>query len=240
MNNDLTIWKGGTLPLLQYAPLGLVITTQQRFFIPEEILVSRFGIVAMTVADKEPGRRCVTYSDAEWTGVEDNGTGHEYPHDSVRRAHFSHTDRGFSIIRIFILPKLLLEIFESDEFLGPPMISKCACKGTVSESFDEMPASPNTSPLFMTEPLVQNVTCAAWLAAGIPDQKPPIRSQWSAWISFHGWFAFKSAVAEAQLSLEKGLENFDDFIGRLTKQPKCYAKIATHEELPPISNCQPP
>lgn len=226
-NQSIVLWRGDVLPLLANQALENSPIIQTRFFLPGEVLVSRYGIVAMLVVDSRPKHRKVSYTDTEVTGINwsekwhrENITGY----DPIRRAHFVNTEEGFSIIRAFALPPQVVKIFKSDGFLGEPMIAKCVCDQAFDMPFDEMEASTNQSPIEEALPLIEAVAFAVWEAARIPaDFEMYEWQQYRTWLSFHGWFAFAQAIEQGQLALTRAVSNFDSFLQRFAPQMSPYS-----------------
>lgn len=223
-DTDVVLWKGSlTQALVSRAGANSPII-QSRFFIPSEVLVSRYGVVGMLIVDSKPDHRKVSYTNTEWIGLDCTEDSLEFKdYDPVRRAHFVGTERGLSIIRVFGLPSQVADVFEKDSFLGEPMIAKCACDRTFDVEFDEEPAKFNWNPVDGAMPLIQTVALAGWESAGLPHDTVKQWRQFRTWLSFHGWFAFEQAVGQAQQSLERAIYNFDNFLQRMAPRVQPYS-----------------
>ncbi len=244
MANEMVLWRGG-LTSLQFGNQGVtdLITSddspilQPRFFLPAEVIVGRYGVVGMVIADNRPEYRWVSYDDGEWTGIGYRESDMYGVTDPVKRAHFLNTESGFSLLRTFALPAQIAEVFDRDKFLGEPMIEKCACDSVFDEGveFDERRALPEYQPVKNALPLMETIAQAAWHSAGIPGDKTYEWKQYRTWISFHGWFVFSQAIVQAQLALEKAIGNFDYFLSRQAAHIQPY----TSTELIRTSNALP-
>ena len=111
---------------------------EPRFFLPEDIVVSRYGIIGFLIVDNHPEQRNVTYANPEWTGIKIDeytlGLG-----DKKNSPHFFKTDKGFKMVRYFILPPNVGDFFAQDKYLNEAMIDKMCRQETFAEEFDEEP-----------------------------------------------------------------------------------------------------
>jgi hypothetical protein len=233
-DSDIILWQGGVRSLTirgeNTTDLALDSTSQMpppRFFLPSNVLVSRYGIVAMLVVDTRPKYRCVSYDDGNWVGV--TYVHDKYDHggitDPVRLAHFVGTEHGFSILRVLVLTPGIIEIFARDPYLGDPMIEKCACEKVFDVEFDEERAGPIFWPVTDATPLIEEVARTAWHSAGITTGTEIQGRQIKTWLSFHGWFVFSEAVAQAHQAQERALNNFDAFLHRVAPNLEPYPPV---------------
>ena len=224
-DNNIVLWQGNNALTLS-SSLSREVVLQSRFFLPSEVLVSHHGIVAMVIVDNKPGRRNISYVEDEWSGVGIDLDLVKYIHedDPIRRCHFVDTEKGFSLIRAFILPSCIEKVFSRDQFLGEPFIDKCINDRTFDVEFDEERASFRSNPVREAVPLIKTFTASAWQMACLPEldtgnvDDVHVRT----WLSFHGWFMFPHAVAQAQLSLVKALGNFDSLLERFASDTTRY------------------
>lgn len=228
-NRALVLYQGA--PLEQIGTRALIFPGGQqqesRFFIPEDIVVGRYGVAGFVVVDKSPEDRWVTYTDSEWSGV-------GYREDEVRLrvefeganpTHFLHTDRGFKMIRYFVLSPQVEDFFAKDRFLGEPLIDKCCREGTLPEEFDEVPAHTNHAFGNAAFRGVEEDLIDAVIRTTFPDLTEEEMEMYShgrnqyAYVSFHPWQEFKYVIGEGQNSIYAAISNFDEVIGRFdTKQ----------------------
>ena len=193
---------------------------QPRFFLPREPVVNPHGVVGLLFADNRPHARWHSYTDSDWYGVERREEGDQYEewfNDPVRRTHFIDTKKGFMLLRVFVLPQPIARLFRSDEFLGGPMVRKCASQNVFDKgvNLDEQDASID----YLSEaiPIIESVADAAWRHFGFTDYTEEFGQIWPR-VSFHSWAYFNSAVTEAQKALEKGLGNFNQFLNQFAQQ----------------------
>lgn len=225
-DTDVVLWKGNVTKALVGRTEANSPMIQSRFFLPSQVLVSRYGVVGMLVADSKPEHRKCSYTEgdwymdyhpkSEWDLKDDRGI----DYDPVRRAHFVGTEQGFSLIRAFGLPQQVADVFARNRFLGEPFIEQCACDVAFEVEFDEMPSHINWSPVKDAMPLIQTVAMAGWEAAGLPHDTVKEWQQFRTWLSFHGWFAFAQAAEQGQLALAKAIQNFDSLLDQLGPQKR--------------------
>jgi hypothetical protein len=219
---SLTIGVGNTTDLASASSSPIL---QSRFFLPSDVLVSRYGIVAMLVVDTRPTYRCVSYDDSEWMGVRCPLDHLFEVTDPVRLAHFVDTEDGLSILRVLVLTPVIVDIFARDEYLGAPMIEKCACDKVFDTEFDEIRAGVLFEPVKSAVSLIEAVARAGWHSAGIAAGPQIDGRQIKTWLSFHGWFAFTEAIDQARQAQERALNNFDTFLHRFAPNLDPYPPV---------------
>lgn len=211
MSDQMILWRGSSSlasPIMR--ELLPVLVSQKRFFLVGEVLVSNYGIVGMLLGDGKPESRKASYSDGDWIGVSVDHMEGTFPDDPIREAHYANTQNGFSVIRVIVLPPRVESFFRTDEFLGRPMIEKCACQGVFETEFDEEFGSPSFLPIADALSCIQGIAAAALSNAGV--QGGGNDGSVYSWISFHSWVVFESVKDEARIALERSLGNFDGFI----------------------------
>ncbi len=206
---------------------------EPQFFLPEDIVVGRYGVIGFLMVDNHPEQRNLTYTNGEWTGVEIE----EYAVlPGKNNSHFLNTDRGFKMIRYFILPPNVADFFANDKFLGEPMIDKCCRESTLPEEFDEVQALTRHvfGPAGWTEGAVEIVR--AVIKASLPQLDEELLQRYDEYgksqypyVSFHPWQEFKFVIGEGQKSIYAAMNNFDTFISRFDS-----SRVLEERELIPL------
>lgn len=223
-NRAIVLYNGAPLERIDTRALVFTDGHQEnpRFFIPEYIVAGRYRVIGFLIVDNKPENRWISYTDSEWT---DPVTEEEmFFRGKTNRSHFLNTDRGFKMIRYFILPPNVADFFEQDKFLGGPLIDKCCREGTLPEEFDEEPA--RTLHAFGSivyskgsEEILGSVIKASFLELTTDEQR---RYTWGsnqhAYVSFHPWQDFKFVIQEGQKSIYTAINNFDDILARFDRK----------------------
>lgn len=220
-NRAIVLYQGAPLERIDTRALVFQETHQKesRFFIPEDIVIGRYGVIGFVLVDNKPEQRWVSYTNSEWTGVH-TGEPEVYLSHSQNTSHFVNTDRGFKMMRYFILPPEVAEFFERDKFLGEPLIDKCCREGTLPEEFDENRADSRYAFGYggYTEGGIELIEAA--IRASFPEltEEERARYYWGrnqyAYVSFHPWQEFKYVTQEGQSSIYAAVNNFDDVLTR--------------------------
>jgi len=189
-----------------------------RYFVPEDIVVSQYGVIGFLIVDKTPEQRWYSYDNSEWTGVEVRNIGPDQ-----NPSHFLNTDAGFKMIRYFMLPPTVGNFFARDRFLGEPMIDKCCREGTLPDEFDEIRADTpgfafglKAGYLFEEhQEFVRTVAKASFpdLTDEELDHYDWGKNQYT-YLSFHPWQDFKHVISRGMESLLAAMNNFDTVIER--------------------------
>lgn len=222
-NRAVVLYQGA--PLEQIGTRALIFPggrqQESRFFLPEDIVVGRYGVIGFLVIDKTPEQRWVSYTSYDWTGVEVRD--YDASWRGGNATHFLNTDQGFKMVRYFILPPSVGDFFAKDKFLGEPLIDKCCREGTLPEEFDEEKAYPNIA--FWSGDEVQEGLIRPVIKASLPELSGDelFSYDWgknqNSYVSFHPWQDFKYVIGEGQNSIHAAISNFDDVIGKFdTKQ----------------------
>lgn len=223
-NRAVVLYKGSPLERVDTRSLVFPETQQQepRFFLPEDIVVGRYRVTGFLMIDNRPEKRWVSYTNSEWIGVEVHEPDMFFK-GSTNSSHFFNADRGFKMIRYFVLPPDVAKFFDQDRFLGGPMIDKCCRDETLPDEFDEELADPNYafgSERFSTG--VEEIIESA-VKASFPELTPDEQKSYGwgrnqhAYVSFHPWQDFKFVIQEGQNSIFAAIKNFDDVLSRFDR-----------------------
>ncbi|MDB5259005.1 MAG: hypothetical protein JWO73_213 [Candidatus Taylorbacteria bacterium] len=198
---------------------------KSQYFIPTPIQISADGIVAMLIVDTQPEKRWVSYSDVNYSGIECGEGSTDASHSPVRRAHYIDTHRGFSLLKVFILPPKIEELFGKDRFLGEPFIEKCVLDGVFDPGIelDEERVWCSFGSVTNALDLITVTLDQSWKAAGMPEYCDSIaerKCRFRNWISFHAWFAFPQTIELADASILRALGNFDTLLAPRLAQLK--------------------
>lgn len=207
--------------LERIGPTALTIpdsATSRRFFLPGDIVSSKYGVVGFVLVDSKPEKRWVTYTDGEWIGItfeEDNMAA-----SGRNREHFLDTDAGFKMIRYFALPKSVQDFFDQDRFLGEPMINKCIQDQTLPEDYDEELADLHYA--FGTNEGNGRILAANIALMANPQLKDTVPSEPSAliarghrtYVSFHRWQKQKEVFDVGNKSIYAAIANLDAMLER--------------------------
>lgn len=227
-NRALQPYQESVLARIEPTSLSLQETRERkRFFLPADVLISRYGIIGFLLVDTRPEQRWLTYTDAEWIGVPctEGSVPYGSEEDRVRRSHFIDTDTGFKMVRYFVLPPKVSEFFNRDKFLGDPFIDKCCREGTLPEEFDEIPADPawafGTAASFREnlELFVNDIVQGANPQASQDEIEQYFRiGNHRTYVSFHAWQDSKEVFSEGERSLAAALGNFDSVLERFDRE----------------------
>lgn len=122
-----------------------------RFFLASNVYVGKYFQIGLVMGDaraeKRPGWIGSDLMRNAYGNAEDS---RQEVDEDIRRGNLNEEERyfrgtvgGMAAVRLFGLPKNLMELlFESDEYLGPALIRRICEKDAVPEHFGELPVYP--------------------------------------------------------------------------------------------------
>ena len=144
--------------------------------------------------------------------------------------HFLHTDNGLKMIRYFILPESVYELFNNQPILGEPMIKQLVMT-TLPDQFDETDTNLEYAFDFTTNyrygdrTAEQDRASLANLLTTIHPESAGYRwygrevgfGEWGrfghrAFVSFHPWPLYETVRQTGESSIVQALANFDRFL----------------------------
>jgi len=208
----------------------LVDLFHPRFFIPNEVVIGEYGVTGFVVIDSRPEKRWESYTDPDLFGVYhtlENHCGHlpsEPKKDPLRLAHYVNTDKGFKMIRYFLLPLKVHDLFRSDEDIGEGLIAKC-CKADIPKWLDEEYAllvfgnysTEEEGSRFMDsfkDSLAQKLGVIAkpnQYRYGFRDEH---------YLSFHPWQFLTNVIQIGEASIVMAIGAFDSMLNKLDREGK--------------------
>lgn len=197
-----------------------------RFFLPSDIVMGRYGVTGFLIIDTRPEERWESYTDTNLYYIS-HSLDHrihipdEDRNDPIRVSHYINTDKGFKMIRYFLLPNNVRTFFESDEDLGEPMVRKC-CR-TIPKWFDEDEAREVFGELSGDE---EGDKLVAAIIEGITPRLRQIGEtelkrydfKHQRYLSFHPWRFVKDVLAVGEDSIVEAIGNFDKFLGTMDRR----------------------
>jgi len=215
------LYRDTGLAVIESRNLALPETPERkRFFLPADILISKYGVIGFVLLDSRPEQRWITYTDSEFIGLStsEESVPWESRDDRIRISHYVDTETGFKMIRYFVLPPVVSEFFKRDKFLGDPFIDKCCRDGTLPEELDEVPAEPFWAFGNDFEGIEEFVDS---IIQGACTNIQPEESQKYHWmtnrrvyVSFHAWENSRDVTIEGERSIAAALNNFDNVLER--------------------------
>lgn len=184
-----------------------------RFFLASEVLVSRYNVVSFLVADKE------AQGTPEWLGPE----GASYIGSTKKNQ--------MAILRHVLMPQKVKELFESDPYLGWPMIKKlCSADLPVLKEMGELDLAPldgETTWAFTSNEELLMLSDVIISTLGM-DRKGYFRSMY--WIG-NSVQDFISVVENVKPVLGEMAARFDKFISRFDIRPAENPVLAERKEI---------
>lgn len=233
-DNQIILYEGSPLERIATSDIFLrrdkPLMEQKRLYLASDVVVGEYGVTGFVVVDNQPGKRWISYTDGDKTGVPwgDDPNRLEFKlwgitDDPQRLAHFVSTDKGFKMIRYFVVPSNVRDFFRADRYLGEPMIDKCACEGAIPDEFDEQKV--NTVYAFrereereLIDRIVEHINPKL-------QQIGELRLAWEdfghhVYFSFHPWQVYRPVLEVGEESVIRAVRNFDKFLSRFDERKK--------------------
>lgn len=236
-NQAMQPYQDTSLAVIEPRSLALPETPERkRFFLPTDVLISRYGVIGLMLLDTRPEQRWINYTDGEYIGIRtsEESVSFEERDDRVRLSHYIDTETGFKIIRYFVLPPVVSDFFKRDKFLGDPIIDKCCRDETLPEELDEIPADPTWA--FGTysggtEDFVDSIIQSACTNIKPEElQRYLQRTNHRTYVSFHAWENLQEVQIEGEKSLVAALNNFDNVLERFDTKDVVPKKLQQGED----------
>lgn len=248
--NQIVLYEGS--PLERVASSALIarnvgLVKLSRFFLGSDVFGSEYGIKGFLLMDTKPEKRWLNYTDNRDTGVPIEGMhgnqeelfGLEWEEGlerTVRTAHFLHTDKGFKMVRYFILPNEVYTLFKNQPMLGEPMIKQLTMTA-LEEQFDETDTDFKYAFDFASmrdkeqsridsSGLINLLTTIHPESAGYKWYERKVDfGEWGnfghrAFISFHPWPLYETVRQTGEASIVQALNSFDRFLSGGTVRHK--------------------
>lgn len=211
----------------------LVDLLHSRFFIPNEVVIGEYGVAGFVVIDTRPEERWESYTDSELHFISHSLEEHcihlspQAKESPIRLAHYVNTDKGFKMIRYFILPIKVHDFFRSDEDIGEGLIAKC-CKSDFPKWFDEENAHDVFGGYANKEgdrliDFTKESTAEMLGVIAEPDRFG-YRFRDEHYLSFHPWQFFTHVVQVGEDSIVKAIGTFDSMLNTLDRSGKLHKR----------------
>ena len=193
--------------------------------------MGKYGVTGFLIVDTRPEERYESYTDSNLYGVS-----HSIEHcqhippevrgDPLQLSHFIETDKGFKMIRYFIIPENARGVFGRDKHLGPALIKKCLEDCGIPEWFNDEEAyevftydKDYISGEVEGEKLVGKVKeNIIERLRSIGETLSEYRGGHHAYVSFHPWQYYKDAIGVEESSIVTAIANFDRALSMLDKK----------------------
>lgn len=239
-------------PLEKIAASSIVLNNSElmkseRIFLASDVIIGEYGVTGFVLVDNKPENRWRSYTDGEWTGVTFKPNDIELPlfysigENSPRLVHFVDTDKGFKMIRYFVLPSHVKEFFERDRHLGSPLIEKCCEEGTLPAEFDEVKVDLGYAFNGEQTDLINRI-----LERVNPRfEKIPEVMLWQnigqhAYFSFHPWQHYKPVLQAGEEAVVRAIRNFDMILSRFDMRNTLAKRELKPEIAQPYAGVLPP
>lgn len=220
----------GGSPLEKIAASGFLIksplkTLHSRLYLASDIIMGDYGVAGFLLIDSRPEERFESYTDGDLIGVSSDHEHCEHIPPEVRNnplrlSHYIETDKGFKMVRYFLVPDNIVEFFYKDKFLGEPVIAKCYRDVKIPEWFDEEDSRPHEA-LYRIydekDALLKSISEEIITKLREITKEPKVDFH-RACVSFHPWSYYKHAVEIGESGIVAAIGNFDRMIQMLDKQ----------------------
>ena len=140
--------------------------------------------------------------------------------DPIRLAHYINTDKGFKMIRYFLIPHNVKEFLLQDKFLGEPMIDKCCGETPMPEWFDEEKAievfesfKGDDEGYRLISSVIEGITPKLKQIGETKFGKRDLRHEH--YLSFHPWQFYQTVIQVGEASVIAAIGNFDKILSML-------------------------
>lgn len=157
-SNNLEVFKGSVFPKTILAA-DMIATANDEALeclrpalgLMGDVQVSRYGAIGFTLLDAAPENRVMTWNpESDYHGQEGSDTNIDveaglYPADFARDTRVDGTRFGFKVVRYAILPKPLLDLLDTNKWVGPAVIKQALEDGVVPADYVESPVHPSNA-----------------------------------------------------------------------------------------------
>lgn len=232
--NQVIVYQGSPLERVAASQLVMpetfMMMEQKKLYLASDVIIGKYGIVGMVIVDSRPEKRWYSYTNSDWTGVSMDAEADDpdfllarhgiESYDSYRKAHFFDTDKGFKMIRYFILPENVREFFKRDSYLGDPLIDKCCREGTLPAEFDEVVVNPSLG--FRDEDREVIDMILGQISPSL-EKIGQHRFSWEdfghhLYFSFHPWQHYKPVAQAGEEAVVRAVKNFDSVLRRFDER----------------------
>jgi hypothetical protein len=238
-NNQIILYEGSPLERIAASDIVLRSDTslmkQKRLYLASDVFVGEYNVTGFVVVDNQPEQRWISYTDGDKIGVPWGNDPNQIEfdlfgitNDAQRLAHFIGTDKGFKMIRYFILPLNVEDFFRSDRYIGEPLIDKCVCEGTIPDEFDEQKVNPvyafrEREEEELIDRIIEHINPRL-------KQIGESRLSWEhfghhVYFSFHPWQVYKPILEVGEESIVRAIRNFDKLLSRFDEKKKLQKRI---------------
>ncbi|GEM_PF-1600279 len=206
-----------------------------RFFLGSDFYMGTYGVTGFLVIDSRPEERWESYTDTNLYGVSHSlkhcmHIPQEVRNDPIRLSHYINTDKGFKMIRYFLLPSNVKELFSRDRHLKDSLVRKCCEDVPITEWFDEETANEIFTGYNINGSWISSREDGEKLVNGIiegisPNLKETGESKFEKYdfrhehyVSFHSWQVFRQCLVIGEDAVIAAIGNFDRMIPLIDKR----------------------
>lgn len=232
-NSEIVLYRGAPLEKIAssaiVSPQNYALLQEDRLHLASDVIIGKYGVAGFVLVDNKPKKRWKSYVDPEWQGVgyhpDEPMLMHdeEFANNPFRQSHFLETDKGFMMLRYFVLPSKIKEFFDKDKYLGEPVIRKFCLEGTLPEEFDEEEAH-------IRNLYYHSSREAASINSIIDSINPNLKKVGDfystnlighyAFISFHRWPFYMPVVKAGEEAVVRSIRNFDEGLSKFDSKSR--------------------
>lgn len=143
-DSSVVLYEGSPLERISSSSVFPSVT-HSKHFVYKEIVMGQYGTAGFLIIDTRPDKRQLNYNGDDGYGLcgyyseQEHGIDHPpyfVSFNPERKDHFIGTEKGFSMVRNFILPPSLVDFVNSERLIGEPIVDKAVM--TLPAEFDEV------------------------------------------------------------------------------------------------------